>query len=312
VSGTAGAQIDRIVALVAELSRRTEAGSDDATLAELAVRFGVTPDQIRHDVVALTAASEDVGADWLSSIGIQQEGDRLSVTSRGPFRRPVRLTMPELAAIQIGLAAESVTPSPLARAFSALIEKRGGAQSRTSGMRVAPAASDDETRELRLTREAVDQRRLLLFKYAGSGDLVGVDRAVEPHDIVYQEGRYYIVAFCRRADGWRNFRADRVLDASLDDANFTRRADVPSAASGTVFRAADVVDAVNVRFAPSIARWIRERHPDARDDEDGGVIVTYQVSDPQWLVRTVLQYGADAVVVGPEEYRAAMRASLGA
>ena len=65
-----------------------------------------------------------------------------------------------------------------------------------------------------------------------------------------------------------------------------------------------------VRFSPLIARWILERHPDAAAGADGSATLTYRVADPQWLMRTVLQYGADAEIIGPPEYRHILAVAL--
>ena len=40
---------------------------------------------------------------------------------------------------------------------------------------------------------------------------------------------------------------------------------------------------------------------------DGSVTETYQVADPHWIVRHVLQYGPEAEVVEPEEVRGWVR-----
>lgn len=311
MSQSAGDQLNRIVSLVAELTRGAAGGSRGPEIGDLASHHGTTAQQIRRDVATLTAVSEDAGAEWLSSIVIAQEGDRLSVQSRGPFRRPVRLTVPELTAIQIGLAAESDPPPALAGEFATLLNEKDAVAGPTPEVRIAPTPTEAETTILRLAKEALDGMRLLRIKYAGAGDRVGVDRIIEPHDVVHDQGRYYIVAWCRLAEGWRNFRADRVLDAAIGFGSFSLRDEVPTfRESGGVFRSDEELDAVDVRFSPDIARWIVERYPDARPDADGGVIVTYRVADPQWLARTVLQYGEDAEVLAPELYRDVVRKVL--
>jgi proteasome accessory factor C len=308
VTGTAATQVDRIVALVAELTRRELAGDGDPTWMELAGHFGVTPRQLQADVRTLTAITDDPDAEWLSSVRIIQEGENLSLWSGGPFRRPVRLTEPELAAIQVGLAAEADEPPALSRDLAALTAPGEWA---VNAVDVSLAPGAGEAAVAALARRAVDERRVLRIKYAGASDRIGTDRSVEPHDVVYAEGRFYIAAWCREKGDWRNFRADRVLDALLEDAHFSVRPDVPPLRGpGGVFRVSEPPDAVQVRYGPRIARWLVERYPGAAREEDGSVVVVYQVADPAWLVRTVLQYGDEAEVVGPAEYREAMRGAL--
>jgi predicted DNA-binding transcriptional regulator YafY len=55
---------------------------------------------------------------------------------------------------------------------------------------------------------------------------------------------------------------------------------------------------------------LKEQYPEAVIQADGGVIVSYLVASPEWLVRHVLQYGPEAEVVGPPSYRELMRKQL--
>jgi len=54
-----------------------------------------------------------------------------------------------------------------------------------------------------------------------------------------------------------------------------------------------------------------ERYFEGRSLAGGELKVEFQVLDPHWLVRHILQYGADAEVVEPSAIRALMRRVLG-
>jgi predicted DNA-binding transcriptional regulator YafY len=97
---------------------------------------------------------------------------------------------------------------------------------------------------------------------------------------------------------------DRILEADACDATFRVPADFDPDAyieGGRVYRA-DEEREVRVRYSARIARWIAERE-EGEWDEEGGFTVAHRVVDPHWLVRHVLQYGPDAVVLEPEEAR---------
>jgi proteasome accessory factor C len=310
MSETASTQLNRIVTVVAELSRREAAGEPALTLAEVAAGQGTTADQIQRDIRALTQASDEPDAEWLQSLSVWQEGDRLSVSSRGPFRRPIRFTGDELLALQVGLATEEGNECALSRELAEVV--RADARGARS-FAVEAAAGAGEAAVADLARRAMDERLPLSILYAGGHDRAGTPRVIEPHQVVVAEGRVYIVAWCRRSGGWRNFRADRVIDAMVEKGTFRLRADfVPFADGEAVFRAEpDDVDEVTVRFGPGIARWLEERYPDAKRQADGSVDVTFPVADPAWLVRHVLQYGPDAEVLAPAEYREAVWRAVG-
>ena len=320
MSENASTQLARIVTVVAELSRRDAAGEPALTLAEVAAQHGTMPEQIQRDLRALTQASDEPDAEWLQSLTIWQEGDRLVVASRGPFRRPIRFTPDELLALELGLAAEAAgdeTGSGSGGAAEALSRELAAvmspATSEAQRYDVAPSAGAGEAKVAALARRAMDEQRVLSILYTDEHDRAGTPRSVEPHQVVFAEGRFYVAAWCRQSGGWRNFRADRVIDAALEDGTFEPRRDFEPFADGeAVFRAdAAAVDNVTVRFSPGIARWLEERHPDAMLESDGSALVTFKVADPAWLVRHVLQYGPDAEVVAPAEYREAVCRAVG-
>jgi predicted DNA-binding transcriptional regulator YafY len=68
-----------------------------------------------------------------------------------------------------------------------------------------------------------------------------------------------------------------------------------------------------VRYAPGVARWIRERIRDdefwaarTRELDDGSIEVTHRVAEMRWLIEHVLQYGPDAQVLSPDSARSAI------
>ncbi len=310
MSATAAGDLNRIIQLVAEDSREALTAVDGGPLADLAARLGTTAEQVQRDLRTLTAISDDASAEWLQSLSVWQEGDRISAASLGPYRRPVRFTPEELLAIRVGLALEGDEGEAVWRTLAAVPAPADGEA--PASVDLAGPAGDSEAHVVELARRAVQERRALTILYTGERDFPGSPRTVEPHQVAGAHGRFYVVAWCRRAAGWRHFRADRVVDAMLEAESFTPRADfTPLDAPGDVFRAGEEdVDEVVVRFGPAVARWLAERFPEARRRPDGGLEVTYRVVEPAWLVRTVLQYGEDAEVVAPAAYRAAVRRAL--
>jgi len=308
MSDAAATQLNRIVQLVAELSRREREGRGFATLAELASRFGVPAAQIERDVRTLTVVKDDPDHEWLSSLLVLQEGDRIALESRGHFRRPVRLTPDEAAAIQIGLAMDR-RGGPLSDDLAALLEAGSGAAETWHALEsVGPGAAAVAD----IAARAATARRCLELEYAGSDGTL-TTRVVDVHRVVEFEGRGYLIAWCRLSGGRRHFRADRVLRATILDETFSVRGELAAADPDGVFRPpAEALDKVRVRFSPAVARWLTERYPDAEREESGSVVVTYEVGDVHWLVRTVLQYGPEAEVLGPAPYREAVRRAVAA
>jgi proteasome accessory factor C len=298
---TASEQLNRIVQLVAELTRREREAQPPATLSELAARFGTTVAQIQSDIRTLTLLGDDPDADWLLSLGVSQEGETVRLWSSGPFRRPLRLTPDELLALKVGLATE---PDGASLAANPVLQ----GDERSERVRLESSA----TPFLDLFVKAADGNRCVETLYAGEGARTGSERVIQPHQVVAFAGRTYVAAWCEAVEGWRHFRLDRVIDALPIDRTFTRRDDFePVDGPEHIFREPDEgVDDVRVSFSAAVARWILEPYPDAEPQPDGGAVVTYRVADVDWLVRRVLQYGPEAQVLEPEAYREAMRRAV--
>jgi predicted DNA-binding transcriptional regulator YafY len=303
-------QLNRIVQLLAELSRREREGEPAPTLHELAERFDTKPSVILRDIRLATEVSDDPDATWLSSITAYQDGNCVSLSSRGPYRRPIRFTAVELLAMQVALLGDEDNESPV------LQELAGVAASAHDVFHKAvsalPAMPGDQGAVVELARSAMNTTRKLSLAYTGEGATQAGERVVQVHDIVAAEGSFYLIAWCERAGDWRRFRCDRVLDAAVTDRCFEPRSDVPIVKdSSDLFDAgSEAVDQVTIRFSPVISRWVLERYPEAEECGNDCAEVTFKTASVDWLVRTVLQYGAEAEVLGPPAYREAVRRAV--
>jgi proteasome accessory factor C len=302
---TAAAQLDRIVSLVAELSRTALDEEDGRSLGELAAQYGVSSNQISGDIRTLTTLCDHAEAEWLLSLSAWQQDDRVSVSSLGPFRRPILLSPDERLALQVALALD-----PEGAALAARLAPAGqvdGAPAATA-TRAARFPGDPPS----LLVHAANTRRCVDVLYAGEGGGAGRQSVIEPHELVGYQSRTYVHAWDRDGQGWRLFRMDRFLDARPTEDSFDERDDFePVTGRSDLFRAPpSAVETVRVRFSPRVARWIRERYPRCEDENDGCVVVTFLATSVEWLVRRVLEYGPDAEVLGPPTYREAVRRAV--
>src|SRR6266480_1496059 len=109
---------------------------------------------------------------------------------------------------------------------------------------------------------------------------------------------------------FRNFRADRVLEAKLLRQDFRPHVLFQPIRQPEELLRADETVTAKVAFSPRIARWLKERYPDGREAGDGRYVVIFKVADAAWFVREVLQYGAEAEVLEPEGLREAVRRAV--
>ena len=296
----AAAQLERIFYILPRAAR--EGG---ATLAELSESLGVGAEVVLKDLTQVTARAyyQPAGSDDLL---LEIEGDRVSLWTPAAFDRPVRLSMPEAVCLGLALrgrlagrwgpgADTDVQPATLRflhcleATLSAIPAEDMLARIEAADLRPDPAGIRE------ILSLALEGREECRIHYLKPGDDAPEDRTVRPYAMVHGEGCWYLLAWCTASEGVRNFRLDRVLDAEPTGEGFPAPEDFQPEAhiqGGRVFRADRKID-VKVRYSPVVARWIAEKEAE-EPSADGSLTVTYQVADPHWIVRQVLQYGAEA------------------
>jgi proteasome accessory factor C len=142
------------------------------------------------------------------------------------------------------------------------------------------------------------------------------ERDVDPMRLLVVEGRTYLEGWCRRAEGVRLFRLDRVLSVDVLDVP----AEVPETAEPVdvdagLFTASPSDVLVELELGPA-ARWVAEYYPCETMTElaDGRLRIGLRTPDTTQFLRLALRLGEDARVVSPaglaEEVRSTAAAAL--
>lgn len=159
-----------------------------------------------------------------------------------------------------------------------------------------------------VTRAAARGRAVRMRYYTASRD-ESRRRTVDPMRVVHVDGRSYLEAWCRCAEGVRLFRLDRIDEIEVLD----EQARPPEEASPTDFSAGlfrprpEQPSAVLELEAD--ARWVAEYYPmDELTELSGGrVRVRMRYADRSWMVRLVLGLGGRARVQSPVELHREVR-----
>ena len=181
-------------------------------------------------------------------------------------------------------------------------------------IRLGAVAMDDESeRVFEQLQGAERDRRRVTFGYTDKNG-ARTQRRVDPYGFIVSNGRVYLVGFDHTRTDMRVFAVDNVSNVAVTPQTFERPADFNLEAYGAhsvsgVVHGDHVAD-VTVRFSPVVAKAATAASTVARDRrvvqrDDGGVEITYRVSDPIEIVRFSLGWGAEAEVVAPEEARRA-------
>jgi predicted DNA-binding transcriptional regulator YafY len=195
---------------------------------ELAERLGVSTRTVRKDVERLRGLGYPVHA----SPGVGG-GYRLDAGGALP---PLLLDDEEAVAVAVGLrtaAAGSVTGiqetsvralAKLEQVLPSRLRHRVNALQTATVEIPAPGPSVDPEVLTAIAGACRDHQRLR-FDYRGHDGSASI-RSVEPHRLVHDRGRWYLVAWDADRQDWRTFRADRIQPRIPTGPRFTPR-DLP-------------------------------------------------------------------------------------
>ena len=294
-------RLPRLLALVPYLLARP-----GVPIEEVAADFDVTVRQLRRDLELLWMCGLP-GYGPGDLIDLSFEGDTVTVTFDAGMRRPLRLSGAEATALVVALRALAETPGVVdAGAVRRALAKIEAAAGQADGVVVGLATREEAA--LAAVRDALDHRRALRIRYyTASRDAVG-ERTVDPMRLLLLEGRSYLEAWCRAAEGMRLFRLDRIEHvATLDEPAVPPPHARPTDVSAGLFRAHPDQQVAVLTLAPD-ARWVAEYYPveELVEGEGGAATVRMRYGDTGWMVRGVLGLGADVVVREPPELATAV------
>ena len=292
-------RVDRLLALILLLqSRRVVTAEIMATHFELSVRT------IYRDLAALGEAGVPIVAE--AGVGYS--------LMRGYHLPPVNFTTDEASALVMGglLVEQFADVSVKERMHSALLKVRAvlwpDHQDRIRRLEraLATTANADAPMQadLSLLQEAIAERSILRFSYLGAGKVEATQRIVEPLGLIHYLGRWHLVAWCRSARGYRDFRTDRMSGVAATRGAFTPRDEFSLAQYIRSMPAPNL--RARVLFTPLAADrakrewWLGVIDETSRAD---GIMLTLAAVEWDGLVRWLLSFGCEATVLAPVSLR---------
>ncbi|MDO4254748.1 MAG: WYL domain-containing protein [Kocuria sp.] len=282
-----------------EVARHVEASLDqvveDLTTLFVCGRPGHTPDQL-------------IEASW-------DEGT-VTVGNADEISSPVRLTQPEAAALLVGLQTLRSLPGDPAPAIDSALRKVAEAAGEPVTVAHAVGARPDETLPItpaavshprRETHTAADsvpaiaetirsamtkKQRLHISYIVASRDEV-TERHIDPIRLVSVNSHWYVMAWCSRAQGFRDFRLDRIHTAVVVGAAPHHDVPVVDHSPNAPVSAADQ-DIVLV--TDRRARWVADQYHAQH---------TAAVDLPQSQPRTTRTHTKNTTTSTPVEFEAA-------
>ena len=157
--------------------------------------------------------------------------------------------------------------------------------------------------------QAIAKEKKVRMAYYSMGRQAESRRTVHPYRLRHVEDTLYLIGYCALRKGVRTFAVDRIQSVTISDERF----EVPESFdikgflqdSFGIYQGPPV--RVKIRFAPSVAGYIRERvwhrSQELLDAEDGALIFTATVAGVEEISHWVMRWGAGATVLAPAELR---------
>jgi proteasome accessory factor C len=267
------------------------------SIAEVSERFGVPSDELTEDLDILGYCGLP-GYGGGDLIEVSVVGDRIVVRMADFFARPLTLSLREALTLLLAARAlssvEGLAESDALRRAASTLETALGADA----ARVAVDLTSEGDQWLATARDAVTRRRVVELVYRSAKSAETTQRQVEPWAVVGHGGAWYLQGWCRRAQGPRDFRLDRIKELRVTDAGLEQP--VPADPPPPVYRPGDNDLSVTLELAPP-AWWVTEwAVVDKVSGRGRKRRVTLRTPDLEWAARLVLQLGGNATVVAPE------------
>jgi proteasome accessory factor B len=279
--------------------RKAVPGYDQDTEESFRRMFERDKDELRELGIPLETGTNSAAHD-------DEPGYRIA---RRDYELPdIHLEPDEAAAL--GLAARLWQSAPLAGATgSALLKLRAaGVDAPVAPPALEPRVGASEP-AFEACLAAVRDGRAVHFTYRTAGRPAREQREVEPWGVVSWRGRWYLVGHDTARQASRVFRLSRIVGGVTAHGE----AGSVTAPPGTDLRAVvarmagtEQRTTARVRLRSGAGWALRREATSTTPDGDGWDVVEVGYSDPERFADRVAGFGADAVVLAPEEARAAV------
>ena len=157
---------------------------------------------------------------------------------------------------------------------------------------------------------AIEDRRAVFITYQSLRATESVTYDIYPYGLTYHRGSLYLVGHAPQHDAIRHWKVDRIEEVKLEELRFNQPEDFNLAEhfakSFGVFHGEGNVHIV-VSFLPSVARYVQESiwHTSQKltKEKDGGVLAEFDLGDTEEIMRWIMSFGKNAVVIQPEELK---------
>lgn len=290
---TAPQRLERLLALVPWVAGHP----DGVAVEEVCRRFELDRSELVRDLdtvmmVGVHPFTPDTMIEaWVSD-------DRVTIRYADTFARPLRLTATEaVGLIAAASGVSSVPGAPVSGALRRALGKLAAVVGSPDGPGVDVNLGGASPEVFGVLEAAIDDHVQVDIVYPDFESAQGVHRLIEPRSLWSSGGRWYLSAWCHRAEGERIFRIDRILEATRTPEAWIALADTDDASVRGTVTFDESLPSVVVDVDRDAA-WILERVPVLESEDRAEALrVRLAVASPSWLARLLVQLGPSARVI---------------
>jgi len=184
------------------------------SLKELAQRFDVSPAQMSSDLTTLWMCGLP-GYTPLELMDLEFESGYVTIRNAPTLAKPRSISFDEGVALILGLDLLASSLSNEKQNLASLIEDLKTKISKKIGLPVSlnaqPKSSPQVTSAL---NESISKNTYLAIKYHSLYRDEVSERTIQPMEILQENENQYVRAFCFSAGAMRDFRVDRIIEAT--------------------------------------------------------------------------------------------------
>ncbi len=275
--------------------------------------FGVAEDQLRRDLDLLFMSGlPPYGPGDLIDVDVDGDGG-VWIKMADHFSRPLRMTRSEALALYLRGTELLATPGlPEASALNTALQKLRvnlGAEALDEAekrIEISQAAGSSAPEHLETLRQAAIDHQRLRIEYFAESSGAWSERTIEPEEVFWSLGNWYVAAWDGASDQERLFRADRVRSVQASGEGFQPHG--LQGAGRDLYTPSDSDLPVRLRLWPG-ARWIQEYYAtlDPVEKDDGALEVTLPARRLAWVAALLLRLGDSADVIEPKNLEDTVR-----
>jgi proteasome accessory factor C len=284
-------EVSRLLDLVPYLSTHSY-----ISVKELADEFGVSEREISNELTALSMCGLPGYTDY-ELIDVSFDSGYVTIRNHDPLDIPRALTSLEVATLLIGL---EIMRDGIESDKGDLVEKIDALISQLSPLVGSALAVETHPEALHSAQiqKAIAGREALKISYESSLTGVSEERVIEPLSLYLENSHTYLNAYCHKANGYRNFRVDRITAITPSSVSVQDRYSATESISQEEF----TLKVTGRRRA--IAEFLQVD----QIGSDGEIVIP--AYSPDWVSKSVASFAPDITLLKPEGFSATVAGRL--